>query len=55
MRRKGIGLAMVAKGTEILIKNGINACLIGWTPWIDWYGKLGYKVWRKYQMSWKKI
>ncbi len=55
MRRKGIGLAMVAKGTEILIENGIKACLIGWTPWVDWYGKLGYKVWRKYQMSWKKI
>lgn len=54
-REQGIGLALAAKGTEILKTSGSYVCYLGWTWLIDWYGKLGYKVWREYQMSTKNI
>lgn len=55
IRSKGIGLALAAKATEILKKRGVKTCYIGWTWLIEWYGKLGFKVWREYQMSWKEL
>lgn len=53
VRGWGIGLALAAKGTEILKENDLEVCFLSWTWLIDWYGKLGYKVWREYQMSTK--
>lgn len=50
-RRQGIGLALVARGTELLKARGASTALIGWTWLINWYGKLGYKVWREYKMG----
>lgn len=55
MREKGIGMAMAKKATEILEKRGVENSYLGWTWLVDWYGKLGYKVWRSYQMAKKKI
>jgi len=52
-REKGIGLALAAKATQILKNREVRISYLGWTWLIDWYGKLGYKVWREYQMSWK--
>ena len=54
-RGQGIGLALAAKGTEILKESGTEVCFIGWTWLVEWYGKLSYKVWRDYQMSTKNI
>lgn len=54
-RGQGVGLALAARGTEILKASGVDVCYLGWTWLIDWYGKLGYKVWREYQMSTKNI
>lgn len=54
-RGQGVGLALAAKGTEILKASGIDICFLGWTWLIDWYGKLGYKVWREYRLSSKSI
>lgn len=54
-RGQGVGLALAAKGTEILKAGGVDVCYLGWTWLIDWYGKLGYKVWCEYQMSTKSI
>lgn len=42
-RRKGIGLAMVHKVTEILREQGYDLSYIHWTGVADWYAKLGYK------------
>ncbi len=53
MRNCGIGIALAAKATEALKNRGVRSCYIGWTWLIDWYGKLGYTVWREYMMSWK--
>lgn len=55
MRSKGIGLALAAKATKILEERGVKTCYIGWTWLIEWYGKLGFKGWREYQMSWKEL
>ena len=54
-RNRGIGLILSATASEILKKRGIRNCLLGWTHLVSWYGKLGYKVWMKYDMSWKKL
>jgi len=55
MREKGIGMAIAIKATEILKKRGVHNGYVGWTWLVDWYGRLGYKVWMSYQMAKKKI
>ena len=54
-RGQGIGMAMAAKATEMLKEEGLDKSYLGWTWLVDWYGKLGYKVWRKYKMSYKRL
>lgn len=54
-RENGIGLALAARVTELLRARGIAASYIGYTWLVDWYGKLGYKIWREYIMSWKTL
>lgn len=54
-REKGIGLAMVSEASQILRNRGIRNCFVHWTWLVDWYGKLGYKVWQEYWMAKKSI
>jgi beta-N-acetylhexosaminidase len=54
-RGKGIGLSLAAKGTEVLRDSNVKVCYLGWTWLIDWYGSLGYKVWREYQMATRDV
>ncbi len=54
LREQGIGLALAARVTEIVRERGLERSYIGWTWLVDWYGKLGYKVWQEYIMSWRK-
>jgi beta-N-acetylhexosaminidase len=54
-RGNGIGLALAARVTENLQARGLKTGYIGYTWLVDWYGKLGYRVWRKYTMSWKTL
>ena len=51
----GIGLALAARVTEILQERGLTTSFIGYTWLVDWYGKLGYRLWREYNMSWRKL
>jgi|SRR5579859_3064179 len=55
MRGKGIGLALAARATEVLKEQHVQTCYLSWTWLTDWYGKLGYTVWREYKMSWKEL
>jgi GNAT superfamily N-acetyltransferase len=55
MRENGIGLALAARVTELLQERGIKTSYIGYTWLLNWYGKLGYQLWRDYTMSWKKL
>ena len=47
---KGIGLALVARATELLIERGVEHCSIDWVVLTDFYAKLGYQVWRGYDI-----
>jgi GNAT superfamily N-acetyltransferase len=54
-RGRGIGLALVARASEILQARGVGNSHIGWTGLVDFYGKLGYQVWREYGMAWREL
>jgi predicted N-acetyltransferase YhbS len=54
-RGQGIGLALVARGSEILRERGVGQCHISWVVLLDFYGKLGYEPWRSYRMSWRTL
>ena len=50
-RGRGIGLALVARGAEILKERGVGNCHIGWLVLVDFYGKLGYTKWHAFDMT----
>jgi beta-N-acetylhexosaminidase len=54
-RKRGIGVAMVAWGSEILRQRGVGNAFIGYTSLVNFYGKVGYKVWRRYEMSRREL
>jgi len=54
-RDKGIGLAMVAQASAVLRDRGIRHCYIHWTWLVDWYGRLGHRVWQDYWMARKVL
>lgn len=54
-RGRGIGLSMAAHATDLLKVRGFKTSYIGWTWLVDWYGKLGYQIWREYKMSWQDL
>lgn len=54
-RGRGIGLALVARASEILRERGAQYAHIGWTGLVDFYGRLGYAVWREFQISRRDI
>lgn len=43
-RKKGIGLAMVARATQILKEAGCDKSFIHYTSFDKWYGRLGYET-----------
>ncbi|HMG45084.1 MAG TPA: GNAT family N-acetyltransferase [Acidimicrobiales bacterium] len=47
---RGIGTAMVAAATRLLVDRGVHRCLIDWVVRVDFYGRLGYRPWRTYSM-----
>jgi beta-N-acetylhexosaminidase len=54
-RGRGIGLAIAAHATGVLKARGAARSLAGWTWLVDWYGRLGYRPWREYRMSWRPL
>lgn len=52
-RDRGVGSALVARGSEIVQERGAGVCLVGWTWLLDFYGRLGYTVWHENAMSWR--
>lgn len=54
-RGRGIGIGMVAVGCEVLRARGVENSHIDWTGIVDFYGKLGYTVWREYWMSRREL
>ena len=54
-RRRGIGSALVARGSELLKARGASYSFIEWTWALEFYGRLGYSTWRSYAMSWRDL
>ena len=52
-RKKGIGLRLVAIGTDELKKMGSQTAYIGYTHLEDWYASLGYKPFMRFWMGQK--
>jgi beta-N-acetylhexosaminidase len=52
---RGIGIALVARATELLLERGVDTCYIDWVVLIEFYAKLGYEMWREYHMCWRDI
>ncbi|WP_217589331.1 GNAT family N-acetyltransferase [Lentibacillus saliphilus] len=52
-RKRGFGLEIVKAGIAELRKRHIQRIVIDWTGLVDFYGKLGFDVWKTYQ-SYKK-
>ncbi len=50
-RKKGLGLALCAVATDKLKERGAHCSLIDWTGYTEFYGKLGYGIWREYWMG----
>ena len=47
---RGIGSAMVAAASGILRDRGTRTCLIDWVVRESFYGRVGYRPWRRYRM-----
>ena len=45
----------MARGSEILQQRDAGNAFIGWVWAIDFYRRLGYEVWRTYQMSHREL
>lgn len=52
---QGIGIALVARATELLIERSIEVCSIDWVVLTEFYAKLGYHIWRGYTMCWRSL
>ena len=48
---QGIGTAMVALATAEVQRAGARISFLAWTTRIDFYARLGYKVWHAYQLA----
>lgn len=48
---RGIGIALVARASDLLKERGASKCVIDWVVLTDFYAKLGYAKWRSYHTS----
>lgn len=55
VRGKGLGLALVEAGVAYLQSLGVKDCAIDWTNLTEFYGKLGFKIWKSYDRFSKKF
>jgi beta-N-acetylhexosaminidase len=47
---RGIGTALVVRASELLSAAGTRTCHIGWAVRERFYGRAGYRPWRRYRM-----
>jgi predicted N-acetyltransferase YhbS len=47
-RGRGIGLALSARGCEILAERGTPSVYLAWVWSTGWYAQLGFRIWRVY-------
>jgi GNAT superfamily N-acetyltransferase len=54
-RGKGYGLALVARGMEIVRERGGRNCHIHWTGVPGFYKRLGFRIWTSFAMSHREL
>ncbi|MBV9470986.1 MAG: hypothetical protein JOZ57_17250, partial [Abitibacteriaceae bacterium] len=54
-RKRGLGLAITAMAVWNLKQRGVRQMAIDWTSLVDFYGKLGFSVWKRYLQAEQKI
>lgn len=52
---RGIGIALVARASDLLKERGVRNCYIDWVEITDFYAKLGYQKWRAFDMSMREL
>jgi ribosomal protein S18 acetylase RimI-like enzyme len=54
-RGRGIGLALVVRGTELLKARGVRIAHIGWTNVPHFYEQAGYRIWQRFDSGWRAL
>ncbi len=54
-RGKGLGLALLCKGVEYVKLQGATRMAIDWTDLVDFYGKIGFRVWKRYNSASREL
>jgi beta-N-acetylhexosaminidase len=49
LRGRYIGYALAVRAAEILAARGATNIFLGWVFSTEWYGRVGYQVWKTYQ------
>jgi predicted N-acetyltransferase YhbS len=52
-RGRGLGLALLAAGLQHLRTQGVEQAIIDWTDLVDFYGRFGFQIWRRYTQGGK--
>lgn len=51
MRELGVGTALVSRACDVPRAAGATRCHAGWTDLLTFYGRLGFRPWREYDMA----
>ncbi|MDW8104347.1 MAG: GNAT family N-acetyltransferase [Armatimonadota bacterium] len=54
-RGKGLGLALLCKGVEYVKAQGASRMAIDWTDLVDFYGRIGFRVWKRYRSASRQL
>jgi len=54
-RGRGLGLGLLEYCVRDLARRGVGTMVIDWTDLVDFYGKLGFTVWKRYERMSKRI
>jgi ribosomal protein S18 acetylase RimI-like enzyme len=55
VRGRGLGLALLRRCVEWLQRMGIEDVVVDWTSLVEFYGRLGFSVWRRYHQGDKRL
>ncbi|KAH8705354.1 putative beta-N-acetylglucosaminidase [Talaromyces proteolyticus] len=50
-RSQGIGLALISHAIQNMQARGVEKVFVDWTDKVEWYGKVGFRVWKEYIMA----
>jgi GNAT superfamily N-acetyltransferase len=54
-RGRGLGLALLRRSVRHLAKLGVKEVVVDWTSLLDFYGRVGFSVWRHYRQGEKHL